>query len=65
MTQVDGYFFERPASLARAMSEIMTQIMKGHAGNTSPFFLVSLVLYVHPEMLYPPLGKVIWLSLLA
>src|SRR6266852_1901800 len=39
--------------------------MKRHACNQFPFFVVSLLLHVHPEMLNPPLRKMIWLSLLA
>jgi len=41
------------------MSEVVTEIMKGHAGNTLPFVMCSLVLHLHPEMLYPSLGEVI------
>jgi hypothetical protein len=62
MTQIDGDFFERPGSSSCAVSEVVTKIMKRHTGNTSPFFLVSLLLYLHPEMLNPTLGEMIWPS---
>ena len=65
MAHIDRYFFQRPASSPSAMGEVVTLIVKGHPRNELPFFVGSLLLRLHPEMLNAPLGKMIWLSLLA
>ncbi len=47
------------------MGEVVTKIVKGHVCDAFPFFLRSLLLRLHPEMLNASLGKMIGSSLLA
>ncbi len=65
MSQVHGDFLQRPASGPHAMSKVVTQIMKGHAGNTLPFVMGSLLLDLYLEMFHAPFGEMIWSPLLA
>ena len=46
------------------MGEVVTYIVKGHACNALPFLMSALLLRLHPEMLNPTLGEMIWSSLL-
>src|SRR5205085_7035234 len=56
---VDRDFLERPARLARTMSEVVAEIMKGHVGNELPFLVASLTFELRPEMLNAPFGEVV------
>src|SRR6266699_4002574 len=54
---VDRDFLERPAGLARTMSEVVAEIVKGHVGDELPFFVASLTFELCPQMLNAPLGE--------
>src|SRR2546422_4160587 len=46
------------------MREIVTQIMKRHIRDELPFFIRSFAFHLHPEMLNPSFGQMIWVSVL-
>jgi len=46
------------------MSEIVTQLMKGHLCNELPFVMCSSAFHLYPEMLNPSFRQMIWVSLL-